>query len=82
MILILALFGFGISLGLFFLAIIGAVLTLALRTLTGILWIAVKLLEYRKAEPEITILIEDDECLVMRDVTPRKATPRINAPRW
>ena len=44
MALILALFLFGISIGLFFLAVIGVILTLALRILTAILWVAVKIL--------------------------------------
>jgi hypothetical protein len=68
--LILAVFGFGISLGslgLFFLAIMGAVLTLALRILTAILWVAIKIIEHRSAEPEILIVISEEE-RPMRDV--------------
>jgi hypothetical protein len=53
------------------LAIIGAVLMIALRILAGVLWIAIKIVEHREAEPEIIIVIGEAE-LPMRDVTPRK----------
>ena len=64
-ILILALCGFAIAVGLFALGIIGAILTIVLRCLAGVLWVAVKILEHRAASAdgalEIEILIEDDE---------------------
>jgi hypothetical protein len=59
--LILALFGFGISMGLLCLGIIGAILTVVLRILAGVLWVIIKLIEHRKTEPEILIIIEEDE---------------------
>jgi hypothetical protein len=49
MTLILALFGFGIGALLLFLGIMCAILTLALRILTAILWIIVKIVEHRSA---------------------------------
>ena len=58
---------FGVTITLLCLAIAGAALTLALRILTAILWVAIKILEHRKSEPEI-IIVERP----MRDVTPRK----------
>lgn len=70
MMLLLALVGFGITLGLLCLGIIGAILTIALRILTAILWVAIKILEHRKSEPEIFIIVE----CPMRDVTPRNST--------
>jgi hypothetical protein len=80
MVLIIALFGFVIGIGLLFLAMLGAILTVALRILTAILWVAVKVLERRearKAEPEILIVLED-EPRPMRDVTP--TVRRLRAP--
>jgi hypothetical protein len=44
---------------------------IALRILAGVLWIAIKIVEHREAEPEIIIVIGEAE-LPMRDVTPRK----------
>jgi hypothetical protein len=76
--LILALFLFGISLAIFFLAIMGAILTLVLRILTAILWVAIKIMEHRKAEPEILIIIEEED-RPMRDVTPRNSTRQLKA---
>jgi hypothetical protein len=76
--LILALFGFGISMGLLCLGIMGAILTLVLRILTAILWIAVRILEHRKAEPEILIIVEEERPIPMRDITP--TVPKIRAP--
>ena len=74
MVFMLALFGFAIALGLFCLAMIGAVLTLALRVLGAVLWIIVKVVEHRSAtSPVIEIIIEDQD-RPMRDVTSRKAT--------
>ena len=71
----------GIAIALFALAIAGAVLSVVLRIFAGVLWIAIKIVErLSTAEPEILIVISEDDQL-MRDVTPRKATPRINAPR-
>ena len=72
--LLLALFGFAIALGLFGLAIMGAILTVALGILTAILWIAIKIIEHRNAEPEILIVIERP----MRAITP--TVPKIG--RW
>ena len=43
--------------------------------LEAILWIAIKIIEHRSAGPE-KIIIEEEECPVMRDVTPRKAIAR------
>ena len=71
MMLILALVGFAIALGLFGMAMIGMALMVALRVVTAILWVAIKITERRTSEPEILIRIEDDERPVMRDVTPR-----------
>jgi hypothetical protein len=68
MMLMLALFLFAIALGLFVLAIIGAVLTVALKVIAGVLWVAIKIVEHHTAEPELIIVIE--EPAVMRDVTP------------
>ena len=68
LLLIPALLLFGTAMVLLVLAIAGAILTLALRILTTILWVAVKILEHRKSEPEI-IIVERP----MRDVTSRKA---------
>ena len=76
MMLILALFLFDISIGLLCLGIMGAILTLALRILTAILWIAIKIIEHRNTEPEILIRIEDER--PMRDITP--TVPKIA--RW
>jgi hypothetical protein len=79
MMLILALFLFGISIGLLCLGIMGAILMLVLHVLTAILWIVVRLLEHRTAASSvIEISIEDDEYPVMRDVTP--TVPKIR--RW
>ena len=75
MMLILALFGFSISMGLLCLGIMGALLTLVLRISTAILWVAVKILEHR--EPEILIVVGEERPTIMRDVTPRKQTARI-----
>jgi hypothetical protein len=82
MVLILAVFLFGVSLCLLGLGIIGAILTVALRILAAILWVAVKILEHRSAvaddrEHLITIIIDDER--PMRDVTPRLKA--INGPR-
>ena len=63
----------------FFLAIIGVILTLALRILTAILWVAVKILEHRSAEPEILIIIEEERPIPMRDATPRDSTRQLKA---
>ena len=83
MLLIPAVFLFGIAIGLFFLAIIGVVLMLVLRILMGILWIAIKILEHRerrKAEPEILTIIEEEERPTpMKDVTPRQSTRQLKA---
>jgi hypothetical protein len=67
MMLIQALFGFGFAIALLCLAIAGAVLTVVLQVIAGVLWVAIKICN---AEPEILIIIEDDE-RPMRDVTPR-----------
>lgn len=53
MLLIPAIFLFGISLALFCLVIIGVVLMVVLRILAGVLWVVIKLIERRKTEPEI-----------------------------
>lgn len=76
-----------IAIALLCLAIAGAILTVVLRVLTGILWVTVKILEHRSAagalnaaprEPEILIIIEDGGRL-MRDVTPRKTMRQLKA---
>jgi hypothetical protein len=78
LLLIPAVFLFGVSLALMGLGIMGAILTVVLRIIAGVLWVAIKIVEHRKAEPEILIIIEDDEP-PMRDITPRPKA--INAPR-
>jgi hypothetical protein len=78
MLLIPAIFLFAISMALLCLGIMGVVLMIVLRILTGILWVAVKILEHRNVESEILSTVEDDE-LPMRDVTPRLKA--INGPR-
>jgi hypothetical protein len=80
MVLIIALFGFAIAIGLLCLAITGAILTVALGILTAILWVAVKILEHRKAAaPEILIIVEAEHSMMMRDVTPCKSTRQLKA---
>ena len=81
MLLIPAVFLFGVSMVLLCLAIAGMVLTLAFRVIAGVLWVAIKITEHRSAaEPEILIIIEDDERPIpMKDVTPRLKA--LNAPR-
>ena len=76
MIVILGLFLFAVALGLFGLAIIGAILILVLRIFAAVLRLIIKLTERRIEEPEIIIVIEQDEPPVMRDVTrdPRRST--------
>jgi hypothetical protein len=78
---------FGISMVLLCLGIMGAILTVALQVFAGVLWVAIKIMERRSAsggpfgppsEPEILIVIEDDE-RPMRDVAPRKSTRRLKA---
>jgi hypothetical protein len=71
LLLIPAAFLFVIALGLFVLAIVGVILMVVLRILTAILWIVIKILEHRKVEPEILIVVEEEHPM-MRDVTPRK----------
>jgi hypothetical protein len=79
-----ALFFGVIAAGLFVLAIIGVVLMIALKVLSAILWVAIKIVERRSAEPdnadefEITITIEADEPS-MRDITPRDSTHQLKA---
>jgi len=46
--------------------------------LTAILWVAVKILEHRSAEPEISIIIiEEERPILMRDVTPHDSTRQL-----
>ena len=45
--------------------------------MTAILWVAVKILEHRSAEPEISIIIEEERPILMRDVTPRDSTRQL-----
>jgi uncharacterized membrane protein len=73
--LILALFGFVIAIALLCLAIAGAVLTVALQVIAGVLWVAIKIVEHRSAAAP-TMVIEDER--TMRDVT-RKAMRRLKA---
>jgi hypothetical protein len=78
MLLIPAMFLLVVALALLCLAIAGAVLSVVLRVMAAVLWVAVKMLEHRSAVPLITIVIEDDELPVMRDVTPM--VPKLD--RW